>query len=272
MRALSSGDALKLLRRERQIVATALALITLVAALYILAGGGTGMSTLGMSQQTGPAGALLAQAPDRLVPVVWTAGYALIIFGMWWLMMVAMMVPSVAPTVLLFAALNRAGPAAALRFLAGYLLAWAGFSLLVTGVQGGLSALGLVSAMYMVLGSPMIAAVVLIAAGLYQFTPLKQSCLAQCRGPVDTLTRLARRGRGPLWQGLSHGTSCLGCCWALMALLFVGGIMNIWWILGLTLYVAVEKLAPGGIRLARIFGLLLILGGITLIGQSSGLL
>ena len=267
------ADRLRLLRRERLIVFASVVLAVATAAAYILAGGGTGMSTLGMATRTGPWGALLAGSPDMLGAVVWTPAYAAVIFAMWWLMMVAMMVPSAAPTILLFHSLNPArGTSGALAFMAGYLTVWAGFSLLATALQAGLAAIGLISPMYMTLATPLLGALVLIAAGAYQLTSIKQACLVRCRGPIDALVTHRRTGRFSSFRmGLLHGRYCLGCCWALMALLFVGGVMNIWWIAGVTLYVAAEKLAPGGERLTRPLGLLLIAAGAAMLAGSLGL-
>ena len=122
--------------------------------------------------------------------------------------------------------------------------------------------LGWMSGMYMNLVSPWLGAGVLVAAGLYQLTPLKAACLQSCRGPADALTRVRRQGRLAAFRmGAVHGRFCLGCCWALMALLFVGGVMNLWWILGVALLVAVEKLSPGGARVTRPLGIGLLLGG-----------
>ncbi len=246
-------------------MAGALAVAALGAAAFIVAGAGTGMSALGMSAATGPAGALLGGAADLVTPARWTPGYALMIFLMWWLMMVAMMVPSAAPAVLLYGALNPGqGIRGMLEFLAGYLAIWAGMSLLATALQGALAAGGLISGMYMTLALPWLGALVLIGAGLYQLTPIRQNCLAQCRGPVEALTRHRRSGPWAAFRmGALHGRFCLGCCWGLMALLFVGGVMNLYWILGLTLYVAVEKLAPFGERLARPMGLVLVALGLS---------
>lgn len=255
-----------LLARDRLIVLLSLSSAVALSAAYILAGG-TGMSSLGMSMDTGPAGALIAGTPDMVSPVVWTPGYAVVIFVMWWLMMVAMMVPSASPVVLLYGALHRdRGAWPALEFLLGYLAIWAGFSAAATLIQGALSARGLVSAMYMNLATPYLAAAVLIGAGLYQLSPLKAACLDFCRSPVEALTRHRCTGRVAAFRmGLLHGGYCLGCCWALMALLFVGGIMNIWWIVGIALYVAIEKLAPGGKRVAQVMAIVLIASGLTLL-------
>ena len=231
----------------------ALVLAVVGAGGFIVAGGGTGMSAIAMTAQTGLLGALIAQLPDILRVEVWSLSYGMIIFVMWWLMMVAMMIPSAAPTVLLFGSLYPArGLSGMVEFLLGYLTIWAGLSLIATLVQAGLAAGGMISPMYMTLGAPYLAAAVLIVAGLYQVTPLKKACLSQCRGPVGALTR--HRRAGPLAafrMGAVHGLYCRGCCWALMALLFVGGVMNLWWIIGLMALVALEKLAPEGERVAR---------------------
>ena len=253
----------RILRHDRRIVAVALFLAVLVAAGFILAGGGTGMSAIGMTDHTGPAGALIAGTPDMVSPMLWTPRYALVIFVMWWLMMVAMMVPSAAPTILLYGALNRSRSVAApLLFAFGYLTIWAAFSVIATASQGMLAALGLISPMFMSLATPWLGAAILVGAGLYQLTPLKAACLNHCRGPVEALTRHRRTGRAAAFRmGLLHGGFCLGCCWALMALLFVGGVMNIWWIAGIAVYIAIEKLAPFGDRLARPMAFLLIAGG-----------
>ena len=248
-------------------MATALFIAVVAAAVFVAMGGGTGMSAIGMSAHTGPAGALLAGTPDMVAPMRWTPGFALVILVMWWLMMVAMMVPSAAPTILLYGALNRnQGTWAPLQFVTGYLAIWAVFSAIATAAQGALASLGLISPMFMTLAMPWMGAAVLIGAGLYQLTSFKAACLSRCRGPVASLTRLRRTGRAAAFRmGLVHGGFCLGCCWALMALLFVGGIMNIWWILGITVYIGVEKLAPGGDRLVRPLGVSLILAGVALL-------
>lgn len=262
----------RFLSRDRAIVVASLVSCVCVAAWYVLDGAGTGMSSVAMSRETGPAGALIAGTPDMIAPYVWSARYAVVMFVMWWLMMVAMMVPSAAPTILLYGALNRErGARASLEFLAGYLVVWAAFSFAATLVQGLLSAGGMISAMYMNLASGHVAAAVLIGAGIYQLSPIKAACLDHCRGPVVALTRHRRTGRAAAFRmGLVHGSYCLGCCWALMALLFVGGIMNIWWIVAITLYVAIEKLAPGGRHMSRVMAGVLVAGGIALLVKSVG--
>lgn len=257
----------QVLRRERWIVGGVLAVVILACTVFILAGAGTGMSTLGMAAHTGPLGALIGGTPDMLDAATWTPSYAMIIFLMWWLMMVAMMLPSAGPAILLYGALYRdRGSWGMLEFAAGYLVAWAIFSVVATLVQGGLSANGLISPMYMNVSSLAVAGVILICSGAYQFTPLKSACLTNCRGPAEALVRHRRTGRSSAFRmGLAHGVYCLGCCFALMALLFAGGIMNLWWILAIALYVALEKLAPFGSRLAKPVGALLVAGGLALV-------
>ena len=253
------------LGRDRWIVAAMLAAVTALAAGYTLSGGATGMSAWEMTARTGVSGALIAGLPDMAMGA-WTAGHALVVLVMWALMMVAMMVPSAAPTIQLYAPLNRdRGRSAPLQFLAGYLAIWTLFSALATGLQGGLVALGWMSGMWLNLVSPWLAATVLIAAGLYEMTPLKAACLRDCRGPVEALTRMRRSGPLAAFRmGLAHGRVCLGCCWALMLLLFVGGVMNLWWVLLVAVLVAVEKLLPWGARLSRPLGIGLILAGAAL--------
>jgi predicted metal-binding membrane protein len=270
MRTVGPSTLDRFLARDRLIVILSLLSAVAVSVAYILAGGGTGMSSLGMSMDTGPAGALIAGTPDMVSPVVWTPGYAVVIFVMWWLMMVAMMVPSASPVVLLYGALQRdQGAWPALEFLLGYLAVWAGFGVAATLIQGALSAGGLVSAMYMNLATTYLAAAVLIGAGLYQLSPLKAVCLDHCRSPVEALTRHRRTGHAAAFRmGLVHGGYCLGCCWTSMALLFVGGVMNIWWIVGIAVYVAIEKLAPGGRRVAKVTAIILIVGGLVLLAGS----
>jgi predicted metal-binding membrane protein len=170
---------------------------------------------------------------------------------MWWVMMVAMMLPSAAPMILLVGQVSRrarASDKAALSvgwLAAGYCLAWLGFSALATGLQFALEQAGLVDGMLMWSLDPWLSAALLAACGLYQLTPLKHACLTRCRSPVSFLVGRRRNGiPGALELGVSHGLWCVGCCAALMALLFVGGIMNLIWIAGLALIVLVEKLLP----------------------------
>lgn len=196
----------------------------------------------------------------------WTPGYAALVVIMWVVMMAAMMLPSAAPAILLVAALMRQrGDGRQLRaswvFACGYLAVWFGFSLMAAVLQWGLDQAGLLSDT-MVSGSVVLAGLLLIAAGIYQWTPWKQACLRQCRSPFELLTRYWRQGAlGPAWAGVRHGAYCLGCCWMLMALLFVGGLMNILWIAALAILVFVEKLLPFGPRASRVAGAAMIVWG-----------
>jgi len=192
-------------------------------------------------------------------------GFAAIVV-MWFVMMVAMMIPAASPTILLYAQVHRHSnglesrpPTAA--FLAGYLACWLGFALVAAGLQSWLISPG-----SMALAGRHAAAGLLVAAGVYQLTPLKDACLGRCRSPALFLSRHYRPGRlGAFRLGMLHGAHCVGCCWLLMALLFVGGVMNLIWIAGLTLLVAAEKLLPGGHWIARISGIALIAWGAALI-------
>ena len=197
-------------------------------------------------------------------------GFA-VIASMWWIMMIAMMVPSAAPTVLLYATTYRArvesssGPPIT-AFLCGYLLCWGLFSLTAAAVQLGLQEAAVASPMSMKLHTAEAAGALMISAGLYQLSPFKNACLAQCRTPAQFLSRHYRPGAfGALRMGLIHGAFCVGCCWLLMALLFVGGVMSVAWIAALAVIVAAEKLLPAGPVIARTMGGALIVGGLVLI-------
>jgi predicted metal-binding membrane protein len=205
-------------------------------------------------------------------PMPWSPFYAALVFVMWWIMMIAMMVPSAAPTILLFAAIRRKQgladhpSAQAWIFCGGYLVMWAWFSLLAVLVQWALEHAGLLS---MASASAVLGGVVLLAAGLYQLTPLKHACLRYCQSPVLFLSLYWQPGaEGALRMGLRHGAYCLGCCWFLMALLFVGGVMNLAWIAGIALYVAAEKLLPIGRALSRLAGVALCAAGALLLTRA----
>ena len=177
----------------------------------------------------------------------WSPATAVAVFVMWAGMMVAMMLPSAAPMILTFDALERrnapgaSATARSLAFAGAYLLVWIGFSALAAGAQWGLQAGGMLTPMIVSRSEPLTAGL-LILAGLYQLTPLKQACLKRCRTPLGFLMAEWRDGTGgALAMGLRHGLYCAGCCWALMLLLFVAGVMNPVWIAALTLAVALEK-------------------------------
>ncbi len=185
-------------------------------------------------------------------------------FVMWSVMMVAMMLPSATPMILLYEQVNRKresqgkarNPIA--LFIGGYLLVWIGFSVLATLMNWGLHSGGLLSSM-MGRVTPVAAGISLLATGTYQWTTLKYSCLTHCRSPVGFLMAHWHEGQwGAARMGAHHGLYCLGCCWLLMVLLFVLGVMNLLWIAVLTVFVLAEKVVPKGHLLGRIAGLLMI--------------
>ena len=243
------------LRRDRFVVVAALAAVIVVAWIWIVLGAGTGMSAVAMTQMAG-----MPDMDMMMEPAVWTPGYAALIFAMWWVMMVAMMLPSAAPMLLLFARVNRAQKArdrpyvATGIFAAGYLVAWGGFSALAAGVQWGLEQLDLLSPM--MTANYWLGGAILLAAGAWQLTPIKGVCLRLCRSPLSFIAQKWRPGRlGAFRMGLEHGAFCLGCCWFLMGLLFFGGIMNLFWIAGLAGFVLLEKTIPMGHWIGRIAGI-----------------
>lgn len=224
--------------RERAWVIAAVALVSVLAWGYLL------RMSYGMAQAD--MGAAMVIMPRM---VSWELVDLGLVLAMWAIMMAAMMVPSAAPVLLLFAALCRQlqAPkvhAAWLAFLAGYLAVWCLFSVGATLVQWGLLEATLVSPM-MQASSRWLGGALLVATGVYQLTPLKQTCLSKCRSPLPFMAARWRAGvRGAWTMGLQHGLRCLGCCWLLMLLLFVLGVMNLWWIVVLTLFVLLEKTLP----------------------------
>jgi predicted metal-binding membrane protein len=193
----------------------------------------------------------------------WTTGQAVLILVMWMAMMAAMMLPSAVPMLLFYESIARrrnaasatVGPTA--MFGLGYLAVWAGFSIAAAMLQFGFDRANLLSPA-MRTTSTALAGALLVAAGLYQWTPLKQACLRQCRSPLDFVLGHWRNGAGGAFaMGIDHGLYCLGCCWMLMLLLFVGGVMSFAWIIGIALFVMVEKLAPAGHWAGKAAGLAL---------------
>ena len=234
---LTAGE--RIAARGRAVTLAALGLLTALAWAYLFSGAA-------MASSTFPAA-----------------------IAMWFVMMVAMMIPAAAPTILLFARVHRHSsdtPPPTGAFLAGYLACWLGFSIAAALLEAGLQRGGALVPMVGALRSAQAGGAVLIAAGLYQFTPAKDACLAECRSPAGFLARHFRPGAvGAFRLGLIHGAYCVGCCWLLMALLFVAGVMNLALIAALTLLVAAEKLLPYGRMLARFGGVLLIVAGVALL-------
>jgi predicted metal-binding membrane protein len=238
-----------ILRRDRVVVWAGVIVIAGLGWWYLV-------SMAGMEMMMAPA--LTGWTPDDFMAM----------FVMWAVMMVAMMLPSAAPLLLVhsrLAAENRArGRTSAPTgvFAAGYLLAWTGFSAAATLLQWGLERAALLSPM-MAASTPYLAAALLIGAGVYQLTPAKRACLVHCRSPIAFVMQHWRDGvGGALRMGLEHGVYCIGCCWLLMALLFVGGVMNLAWIAGLSILVLLEKVAPRGEMLAFIAGWLMVTAGL----------
>ena len=204
----------------------------------------------------------LAQLAMPMTPA-WTAANVLAVWAMWSVMMVAMMLPSALPMILTFGVVARRNGESGrvLAFVLAYVLVWLGFGAAGALSQWALQGQGWVDPMVLNT-SARPAAVLLILAGVYQFSPLKLACLRSCRSPLAFLLGAWRPGLGGAFaMGLRHGVLCLGCCWALMALLFVGGVMNVPWVAALAVAVAIEKLAPGGERIATWLGVGLILVG-----------
>jgi predicted metal-binding membrane protein len=208
-----------------------------------------------------------------MMTLEWDTPRLVLLWAMWAAMMFAMMLPTAAPIVLLYARAIRNRPAerwptlSIYALASGYALVWALFSIGATWLQR-LLAQALVLTAMMEPAMPSIAAWLLIGAGLYQWTPLKQACLRVCRSPIATLSTGWREGpAGALRMGFSHGLYCLGCCWALMLLLFAGGVMNLAVILALTAWVALEKLAPLGEHTARAAGVLLTAVGLWMLAR-----
>ena len=186
----------------------------------------------------------------------WDGPHLVLLWAMWAVMMIAMMLPSATPMILL-----AGGPQRTYLLAAGYVVAWALFSVGATALQWGLGRLLILNPM-MEASSRSVGGIFLLIAGIYQWTPLKQACLTTCQSPLAFVMRRFRSGSwGAFRMGVEHGTYCVGCCWALMLLLFAGGVMNLWVIAALTAFVAFEKLASYGVASARISGTLLVTAG-----------
>jgi predicted metal-binding membrane protein len=259
---VTSGTALEaVLRRDRAMVIGALAALALLCWLYLA-------SLAAAARMDGMAG-MTGISPGA---VQWTAREALATLLMWAVMMVGMMAPSVAPMILIYArvarqAKSRGTPfASAGWFALGYFLAWIAFATLATALQWGLGRALLISPAA-ARATPEFGAILLIAAGTYQWTPLKNACLTLCQSPLQFIQRHGGfRGEraASVKLGLRHGLYCIGCCWALMLLLFIGGVMNLLWIAAIGALVLAEKLIPGRL-FQRVTGLALIAAGAALL-------
>ena len=247
----------RLLQRDRAIVGAALLATALVAWLYLfhLSATMTGMD--------------MADMPRMAMPRehAWDTVEVVLLFIMWTVMMLAMMVPAASPMVLTFAMVQRKrleqdrATVPTIVFLLGYAVVWTAYAAMAALAQWRLHEADLLSAA-MASTSARLAGALLLAAGVFQWTPLKQVCLAKCRSPLSFLMTEWREGRtGAFVMGLRHGAYCVGCCWALMALLFVAGVMNLLWVAGLAVFVFAERVLPGGAVVGRIAGTLLLVAG-----------
>jgi predicted metal-binding membrane protein len=241
-------------------VAPLAAIVLLFAAswAWLLVGGST-MADMDMMDMAMPS------------PEPWGLGHLGLVLAMWIIMMVAMMLPSVTPVVLLYGRVVAGREVAAspailtYLFLAGYLLAWIAFSIVATAMQWALHTAVLISPA-MQITVPAVAGMTLIVAGVYQWTPLKRACLSHCRSPLAFLLNAWRGGKaGAVAMGIRHGFYCTGCCWLLMAILFVVGVMNVAWVAAIMLVVLAEKLLPAGDRLAQASGAALVAWGAWLV-------
>ncbi len=243
-----------ILRRDRKVVTVSLVLVVALAWLYLWHDA-RAMSNMDMADMQHAVG----------------AGTVALTFGMWTVMMVGMMLPSAAPTILLYGALVRKNgergtvlPAVWI-FTSGYLVAWTSFSLAAALLQLALEQTALMTPM-MVSASRGLSAAILIAAGIYQWLPVKEICLRKCRNPIEFFATRWRAGAdGAFRMGVEHGMYCVGCCWMLMLLLFVAGVMNLVWVALIAGFVFVEKLLPAEKFTSRFASAALILSGLVLL-------
>ena len=247
------------LRSDRRVVLTSLALVTALAWLYL------------WRDSEAMARLAAVEAPILGTAHAVSAGAIAMVFVMWSVMMVGMMLPSAAPTILLYGALVRKNGErgtvlpATWVFTSGYLLVWTGFSLIAALLQAALDASALTTPM-MTSASNSLSAILLIAAGTYQWLPIKEVCLRKCRNPIEFLATRWRVGtRGAFRMGVEHGLYCTGCCWMLMLLLFVAGVMNLLWVALIAGFVFVEKLLPAHRLTTRFAGAALVLSGLALL-------
>lgn len=277
-RAASCTDAVagtvleRVLRRDRVVVLTSLGAIAAIAWAYVL----WLAVSMGVFDAAAPTGDMAGMDMGAAVAPgfrPWTMADFGFTFTMWAIMMVAMMTPSVAPVVLLYSSVGRRAreggkPIASTGwFFAGYLLVWVAFSIAATVTQWLLAGLALLSPT-MTMSSGVLGGIILIVAGIYQWTSMKDVCLRQCQSPIAFLTShggFRSAPAGALRLGIEHGVYCLGCCWALMALLFVGGIMNVVWIAGIAILILLEKTVRTQRLVPRLAGALLAAAGVWLL-------
>jgi predicted metal-binding membrane protein len=247
-------------QRERLIIGGCLAAVVAVAWFYLL------RTRAGMPDM---------DMPGMVMPEFhqWSLTTVLLLFVMWAVMMIAMMVPSAAPMILVFLTVNQrrrttSRPFVSVgTFLLGYLAVWTAFSAVATLAQWWLHGAALLSST-MAASSPALSGGLLIAAGVFQWTPLKRACLKGCRSPLFFLMSQWREGAaGAFVMGLRHGAYCVGCCWVLMALLFVAGVMNLLWVAAVALFVMAEKIWARGELLGHVAGIAMVTMGAMLVAR-----
>ena len=253
---MTSGSLANVLRKDRFIIVFALLIMCVLSWLYIIY----------LYNQMYP---MNMDALFFAMPMTPRWGWTdfVLLFLMWFVMMIAMMTPSVTPLVIIFALINRKRQQRKSPFvstgylLSGYFLVWAAFSLFATLLQWLLQKISLLNP-EMITTNKIVAGIILISAGIFQFTPLKNRCLRYCRTPISFIQQYWKDGRkGALRMGMQNGIYCLGCCWILMLLLFVSGIMNILWIAIISLFVLIEKVFPSTKIISTMAGLALIIYG-----------
>ena len=267
----------KLLKFEQSITLVCLLLICFLAWIYVFFGAGMEMSAWEMTNFSlmphHHAGMQMNMPEMGMKSIPWSFQDFLIIILMWWVMMIAMMLPSASPMLLFYARVMQHAQKNSISqkfiptayFVAGYLVIWLLFSLLATLLQWRLEQQDLLS-MNLVTNNRWISGGLLIAAGIYQFSPLKSVCLKFCRAPAQFIVDYMQVGKlGALNMGLRHGWFCLGCCWGLMLLLFVSGVMNLLWIVGLSVFVLVEKVFPNTHRLTLLLNISFIAWGLAIL-------
>ena len=246
------------LRRDRAIIWAGLGGLTLLAWVYLV-WMARAMAPMDMDMDMG-----------MVMPHMhaWGVGELAMLIVMWIVMMAAMMLPSAAPMILMFATVHRRRaeqrrpvvPTGV--FVLGYVVVWSAFSVAAAVLQWTLHAATLLSPA-MTSTSPLVGGALLVAAGLFQLTPLKRICLVHCRSPLSFLRTEWREGaRGTFVMGLRHGLYCVGCCWVLMGLLFVAGVMNLLWVAAIAVFVLIEKVVPRGEQASRLAGAVLIVAGL----------
>ena len=261
--ASSAGAPLP--RADRVWITASLIAITALSWLYLLF---LGQEMSGMQMHSAMRTAV------QPMPKLWSATDFALTFAMWWVMMIGMMLPSALPVMTMFARINRnkrekGKPyVPTMVFAAGYLFAWVIYSLAATGAQWALESLALMSPMGAIT-SAFLGGIVFVAAGIYQLTPLKHACLRHCRSPLSFILNAWRDGStGALQMGANHGFYCLGCCWILMSLLFVVGVMNLLWVAVIAVFVLAEKLFPAPVWFGRISGIVMCAWGLFLIASA----